>query len=146
MPAIQSYFSLLQINAQHLSKSEIAFFEAELFLFIGSQLFELIRKPDNDCLSNSNININKEIKVIEASLIRCIINDILSSDEYDLKGIAYYTDTPEDVIHDIVIGYNKSPSLLLTRKLIELHRSVRPSLYRNIGEKIKRELIGYVVE
>ncbi len=77
--------------------------------------------------------------MIEANFIRCIINDILSTEEYNLPGIAYYTDTPEDVIYEVAAGCNVRPTLLLARKIIELHRLVRPHLYREIMNKIINE-------
>jgi len=46
----------------------------------------------------AKINIEKEKSMIESNFIRCIINDILSTEEYTLPGIAYYTDTPEEII------------------------------------------------
>jgi hypothetical protein len=80
-----------------------------------------------------------EIAMFEANFIRCIINDILSTEEYTLSGIAYYTETPEEIVYDIAIGHNTSPSANLLRKIIELHRSVRRDLYRSIVEKIISE-------
>jgi hypothetical protein len=80
-----------------------------------------------------------EIAMFEANFVKCIINDILSSEEYTLSGIAYYTETPEEIVYDIAIGHNISPSANLLRKIIELHRSVRSDLYRSIIEKIISE-------
>ena len=74
--------------------------------------------------------------MLEANFIRCVINDILLTNEYTLQGIAYYTQTPEDVIYDIAVGNNQSPSFPLSRKIIEIHRTIKPDLYRNILKKI----------
>ncbi len=78
--------------------------------------------------------------MLETNLIRFIINDILSTKEYDLSGIALYTDTPEDVIYDLACGCNINPTFLLSRKIIELHRMARPNLYQEIANKIKQRL------
>lgn len=77
-----------------------------------------------------------ENTVMETDYIRCIINDILSTEEYSLAGIAYYTNKPEDVIFEIATGKNTDPSSSLLRKIIELHRSVRPNLYQEMVKKI----------
>jgi len=79
--------------------------------------------------------------MLESELVRCIINDILSTEEYSLTGIAFYTRKPEDVIFEIASGNNTDPSASLLRKIIELHRSVRPSLYQQIIKKIIAENI-----
>ena len=136
MAAIQPYLSILQIDTDNLTKSEIVYLEAELFLLIGSLLPKLTNNHINN-FQSLQVNLIKENTMLESNLMRQLINDILSSETYDIRGIAYYTDTPEDVIHDVVMGNNQNPSLLLTRRLIDLHRSVRPEIYRAIADKIK---------
>ena len=74
--------------------------------------------------------------MLEECLIKYIINDILSTEEYSLSGIAYYTNSPEDVIYEIAMGNNTNPSLFLSKKIIELHRSVRPYLYHELIKKV----------
>ena len=74
--------------------------------------------------------------MIETNLIRCVINDILLTEEYTLPGIAHYTDTPEEVIFELASGLNSSPTLLVSRKIIELHRTIRPQLYAGIVHKV----------
>ncbi len=75
--------------------------------------------------------------MIEANFVRFVINDILASEEYTLGGIAFYTRTPEDALYDVATGININPSLSLTRKIVELHRSVKPTLYQNLMRKIE---------
>lgn len=41
------------------------------------------------------------------------------------------------------MGHITSPSALLLRKIIELHRSVRKDLYREIMKKIMEEYLEY---
>ena len=74
--------------------------------------------------------------MLEAYFVCLIIKDILSSEEYTLDGIARYTDTPEEVVEEILSERNKNPSARFLRRLIELHRSIRPSLYLMIMKKI----------
>lgn len=131
---------LMEINHHKFSKEEHLFLEAELFLRICEEFKESIREQNKDYFRLMKFNTEKEDAMIEANFIRCIINDILSTQDYNLPGIAYYTNTPEDVIYEVVAGRNTSPSLLLSRKVIELHRSVRPNLYREIMSKIINEL------
>jgi hypothetical protein len=73
-----------------------------------------------------------ENKMLDANLLALIIKDILATEEYDLKGIAYYTKCHEDVLHEVVTGCNINPSAMLVRNIIELHRSVRAELYIKI--------------
>jgi hypothetical protein len=74
--------------------------------------------------------------MVEENFIVDVIKDLLISQEYSLEGIAHYTQTPEEVICDIAAGWNQSPSLQLSRKLISLHRLARPHLYREIMKKV----------
>ena len=60
----------------------------------------------------------------------------LSSNAFQCSNFAYYTQTTEEVIYDIVMGNNQSPSLSLSQKIIEIHRTIKPDLYRNILKKI----------
>ena len=73
--------------------------------------------------------------MLEANLIRYVIIDILSSQEYSLAGLAYHINCPEDVIYEIAMGINTNPSLILSERLLELHRLVRPDMYLNLIKK-----------
>ncbi len=77
--------------------------------------------------------------MLENKFIRCLINDILSTEEYNLSGIAFYTGSTEDVIFELASGCNTNPTFLLSRKIIELHRLVRARLYDEIIKKITKE-------
>ncbi|MBA3660150.1 MAG: hypothetical protein H0W64_00300 [Gammaproteobacteria bacterium] len=74
--------------------------------------------------------------MLENDFARLITNDILSTEEYNLKGIARYSDTPEDVIQEVIDGRNIRPSATFLWRIIELHRSVRRELYDAIIRKI----------
>lgn len=138
MSALQSLRFLLNIDSKNFSKEENFYLEASLLTRICEELKEVIRKENQDFFSLMKFGTERENAMLEANFICYIIKDILSSEEYNLAGIAYYADTPEDVIYDIAIGKNISPSLSLSRKIIELHRSVRPELYQQIADKIKQ--------
>lgn len=139
MSIIQPLFNLPGIDLHKLSKAERIILEAELFERICEELKEIIRQQKKDYFHLMKFNIEKENTMIEISFIRVIINDILLTEEYNLSGIAYYTNTPEDIIIDITTGRNTNPSLFLSIKIIALHRSVRPNLYKEIVKKILRE-------
>lgn len=141
MSTVQPLCLLLSIDSRQFAKEELLFFEAELFVRICGELKERIREQNKDYFRAMKFNIEKENIMLEIKFIRCIINDILSTEEYSLSGVALYTDTPEDVIYELASGCNTNPTFLLSRKIIELHRSVRPNLYREIANKIKQELL-----
>lgn len=135
MCTIQFHY-FLEINGFKLSKKEITLLEAGLFLHIYEELTEIIRNQYSNYFGLLKANTEKENIMIENNFIQYIIKDILTTNEYDLQGIAYYTDTPEDVIYDLVLGTHLVPSYTLARKIIDLHRSVRPNLYKQIFSKI----------
>jgi hypothetical protein len=129
------------INPHILSKEELALFEANLFTCICVELKNIFKKQYKTYLNAIKFNKETEDAMLESQLVRCIINDILATEEYSLTGIAYYTRKPEDVIFEIASGNNIDPSASLLRKIIELHRSVRPSLYQEMIKKIVVENI-----
>jgi len=119
-----------------LSANEQAVFEAEMFVKICAGLMEMMRIENKPYFRMLKLSTQKEDIMIETNFIRHIINDILATREYTLPGIAYYTDLPEEVILEVVTGQNTAPTLSLSQKLIQLHRSVRPQLYHSIMAKV----------
>ncbi|HVX00513.1 MAG TPA: hypothetical protein VHA52_08780, partial [Candidatus Babeliaceae bacterium] len=114
----------------------------ELFTRVCEALRDIFKTQFTEYFRLMKFNIEMENAMLEENFIRCVINDIISTEEYSLAGIAYYTQTPEDVIYDLASGRNICPSLPLSRKIINLHRSIRPCLYKNILKKITSEYIS----
>lgn len=137
MTAIQAISESLIMDDRQLSKHESMLLEADIFTRICEELKEIIKRENKDYFLIFKIDNEKGRYMIEADFIRCIIKDILSTEEYTLSGIACYTDIPEDTIYDVVTGSNASPSLSLSQKIINLHRAVRPQLYNSIVNKIR---------
>lgn len=136
MSAVQELCCLYGINPKQLSKEENILLEANLFVRICDELKEIFKNHNRDFYRLFKFTKEMENEMLEANFIRCIVNDILSTEEYSLDGIACYSNSPEEIIHEIAAGLNSNPSLLLARKIIELHRSIRPDLYRSIMFKI----------
>jgi len=139
MPAIQILSQFLLRDDIKFSKHESTLLEVELFTRICEELKEIINVENRDYFRLLKINNEKGKFMIETNFIRCIIKDIISTEEYNLSGIACYTGAPEDTIYDVAIGGNNSPSFSLSQKIIDLHRTVRPQLYRSIINKIRNE-------
>lgn len=129
----------LGINPNLLSKEETLVLEADLFLRICEELKEIYKNEYKEYFRTLKLNSETENIVMEKNLARCVINDILSTEEYTLPGLACYTHTPEDVLFEIASGINTDPTSSVMRKIIELHRSIRPNLYREILKKIIHE-------
>lgn len=136
MSAVQELCCLYGINPKQLSKEENILLEANLFACLCEELKEIFKNHNRDFFRLLKFTKEMENEMLEANFIRCIVKDILSTEEYTLDGIACYANSPEEVIHEIAAGLNANPSLLLARKIIELHRSIRPDLYRSIMSKI----------
>lgn len=136
MPAMEPLCQMLGINSNELTKEENLILEAKLFTHICEELKEIIKAHYKGYFQLMKFNEDMENKMIEAEFLRCVINDILSTEEYSLPGIARYTNTPEDVIHEVIIGNNNNPSFYFSRRVIELHRAVRPDIYQAIIKKI----------
>lgn len=136
MPAIEPLCKIIGINSQHLTKNEIQFLEAELFIYIYEGVIELIKSQNMDYFRLLKFNDEMENRVIEQNFIQYLLKDILTTGEYSVSGIAYYTYATEEIILELYSGNNANPSLILSRKIIELHRSIRPNLYKELIKKI----------
>lgn len=127
---------LLEINSIKLSKEANQILEAELFTYLCKEFKEIFRQKYTDYFRLMKMNKLMENMMLETNCVRLIIDDILATEAYTLEGIACYTDTHEDIIHEIMIGRNTDPSYSIVRKIIELHKSVRPNLYNDLVNKI----------
>ena len=132
MPAMDSLSQILCISTSQYSKHEKIILEAELFAITCDELTQHFTNGFQFIKSN----FDKENSTMELNLTMCIINDILLTEEYNLEGIAYHTQIPEEVILDILSGKNMTPSAWVLRKMIDLHRSVKQDLYKEITQKL----------
>lgn len=132
---------MIGIDPLFFSPTENAILEAELFNRICEGLIEHYRAQYRNYFSLMKFTWKMETAMLDANFIRYAINDILMSGEYSIRGIARYAETPEEVVCDILAGLNVAPTLSFARRIINLHRLVRPELYQNIIEKM---LLAYV--
>lgn len=114
--------------------------EAELFIRIYEELINTFRNEYKNYFRFINVTIEMENVMLEESLLRLVINDILLTEDYTLDGITTYTATHQDILQDIILGRNLNPSINLFRRMVALHRVVRNDLYQKIIRKIKVEL------
>lgn len=141
MSSTQPLCHSVGINSQKLSRNENILLEAKLFSCLCEELKNIFREQHKRYFDLLKFDRERENAMLEASFLRFLLNDILLTEEYSLAGIAYYTQIPEDVICDVMAGTNTVPSLPLGRKIIDLHRSVRPDLYRELIKKILEKYI-----
>ena len=127
---------VIGIEVRKLSKKENVVLEAELFIRVCDIIKEIFRKKNKYYFGVAKFNNKMENAMLDANFLRYMIHDILGSEEYSLEGIAYYTETPEEVICDVLSGRNTNPSLPLSWKIIGMHRTVRATLYREAWEKM----------
>lgn len=127
---------LIKIDTHKFTKEELIVIETELFARLYDELFAFYKNKHIDQFNMMRFSLDMDATMLEKNFLRFIINDILESSEYSLEGIACYTQTPEDVICDILAGINNNPSLFLSKKIIDLHRSIRPTYYQETMQKI----------
>lgn len=139
MSALELLCRLADVKPQQFSREENLILEAELFAQLCIGLKNRFRVEFNEYFTALKYNQETEDAVLEAHFLRCIINDILTTENYTISGIATYTQTPEDIIYEVATGQIINPSFMLTRKLIDLHRAVRPNLYREVVTKAVKE-------
>ena len=139
MSAMEPFSNLLGNIPRQLSKEESMLLEAVFFTRICRELKDVFKEESKEYFRLMKFNKKKENKMIERNLVRCMIKDIISTEAYSTSGIAYYTNTPVEVINDVASGANVFPSFTVVRKIMELHQSVRSELYKSILGKIIRE-------
>ena len=139
MSAMEPLYRLTGIPLSQLTEKQGLFLDAVIFTHICKELREIFRKQHIEYFRLMKFTPEKENHMLESEFIRLIIKDILKTGDYTLEGIAYYTDTHEDVIRELAAGLNTKPTALFFRKTIELHRTVRRELYSTIARKIASE-------
>ena len=139
MQLIGSFFRLADIRMNKISKSEMIVLEYYLFCHICNTLKEFFRSQYKNYFYLIKFGKSMEDVMLDTNFIRLVVNDILSTEEYSLAGIAYDTHTPKEVIYEISAGINTDPSLSVSRKIIQTHQFVRPGFYRDIFNKAIKE-------
>jgi len=129
-----SFFSVL--NTNNLSNKEIFLLEATIYVRIYYELIEFFKKQNENYFRFIKFTKEMEKNMLETNFLRLIINDILSTEEYALQGIAYYTKLPEDIIYEFASGINTKPSATSLLKILELHISIRKDFYKIIINKL----------
>jgi hypothetical protein len=141
MPATEPLCHLVGVSPAKLTKEENLILEIELFTRICEELKDSFKIRFKDYFRIMKCSAEMENAMVESVFVRCVINDILATEEYTLDGIACYTQTPEEVVYELAMGWNTSPSALLLRKIVELHRSVRRELYDAMMKKISATIL-----
>ncbi|EKD71612.1 MAG: hypothetical protein ACD_46C00144G0002 [uncultured bacterium] len=131
---VLSYFSRSNLN--NLSKAESFFVEATIFLRIYEEFFEILKTQYNGYLRLIKTEFGMENEMMEANFLKFLVNDILSTNDYTLEGIANFIRMPIDAVLEVASGINNNPSLMLATKLIKLHINVRKDLYGELMKKI----------
>lgn len=135
MPAIEPLKDLLKIIPKKMDPREQMLLEAGLLVFIHQILIDHQKMKNKNYFKLLKLSTDMENKMLEENLLSFIINDIISTGEYTLEGIAYYIDTHEDILFEIASGFNQNPSTIIFKKIISLHQSVRKDLYEAITKK-----------
>jgi hypothetical protein len=132
---------LVRLDSRKLSRIERILLEIKLFTCISKELQELFKRRYENYLRLIKSNQTQEHSMLDINLPQEVINDILSTEEYSLSGIATHIRIPEEVLSDIASGLNTNPTFESSRKLFELHITVRRDLYDTILRKIISEYL-----
>lgn len=142
MAAIELLSCFLGVNPKSFSKEEKLILEADLLATICKELKEIFREQYSNYFHLMKFNTEMEDNMLDMNYIRWALKDILLTGEYTLSGIAYYTETPEEVVYEVVIGSNLRPSAIFLQRVIELHREVKHELYISIRKKIAEQYLA----
>jgi hypothetical protein len=136
MSSVTPLYCFVKTDLNKFSQDERKILEAGFLSWICNELKNIFRKQQKEYFSLMKFTIEMENIMLDANFICLIIKDILSTNEYTIAGIAHYMNVHEDILHEIIIGLNTNPSAILLQRVIDLHRSVRADLYREIINKI----------
>lgn len=132
MAATDLMASLFGLDCDKLSKNERTLIEIIMINYVYQELVTYFRAIYDNQMEEFMLN---------GDVIRILVNDLVSSNEYSIQAIASYTGYPEDVIFDLAGGMNLNPTFALSTRIIELHalsrREFYNSLIKRIFEKIK---------
>ncbi|OGT35226.1 MAG: hypothetical protein A3F11_02150 [Gammaproteobacteria bacterium RIFCSPHIGHO2_12_FULL_37_14] len=143
MRIMQPLCRLANIKINKFSKDEIFILELFLTYHTYNAIKEFFKEQYKFYFHLIKVNKNMGDIMLESNLVRLIINDILSTGEYTLSGIAYDTHIPSEIIYDISAGINTDPSLSVSRKIMQTHQYVRSDFYRKILNRIIEEDIRF---
>ena len=136
MSSVEPLYRLIATNISKFSSDERKILEAGFFSWTCCEIKNIFRNQYKEYFDLMKFTIEMENAMLDANFICLVIKDILSTNEYTMSGIAHYMNVPEDTLHEIILGLNTNPSALLLQRVIDLHRSVRANLYREIIIKI----------
>jgi len=141
MPARTLLYQFLSNHTPNLSRRETIILEGLICDLVCQELKAFFRVQFVHWFRLLKLSQEEEKIMLDTSFIKLIIEDTVATDTYDLDGIARYTHHDREVIEDVVLGRNTSPSAELLQRLMDLHRSARPDLYAEIQRKITAKLM-----
>jgi hypothetical protein len=139
MPALEPFCQLLGIDFKKFSKNENILIEIDIFFRLQDKLKIYFNETSETFFKFINYGTEIQNMMREDNLIKAIISDILSTGDYTIIGISNYTNIHLDIVSDLACGLNTKPLTIYSRKIIELHRKVRPELYYSLAKKIISE-------
>lgn len=113
--------NLLGFKTKNTTKKEILILEIIIHFYIFQNLYNFFNEELKE--------IDMEGRMFDGEIIRRLANDLISSDDYSLAGLAKYTGYPEEVIYELIVGLNHNPTIGLANKIIELHVMSRREQY-----------------
>ena len=144
MATVEYLCCMAGVDPKKLSKEENLLVEAAL---VSGLCDELVQIYQVTLLANSKkCYEQKENEMTYGNIINLILQDLIKSNDYTIAGVAAYSNLPEEVIYDIAIGNNNNPSLDVSRKIIELHKSARFDLYQKVMQKITSSYVSDKLE
>lgn len=119
-----------------LSRAESILLEGVILVNVMEELLALFKDRDQEYRKLLKNEFYKEDETMDVNFLRHVVNDIVSTNEYTLEGIAHVIRMPLDAVLEIVTGLNTNPSLMLAAKIIKLHSDVRREFYKALMRKI----------
>lgn len=121
-------------SIKNISKKDKTIYQLIIYQFTYKRLTEYfygdLSRSKHACTENKGEFMK------EGEVIKKIVNELLTTGEYSIKGIAHYTGFHEDVIYDLASGINSDPTITLANKVIELHFLAKRDLYLSIFQDI----------
>lgn len=140
MSATDLLSCVFRLDTRKLTHTEKVRLEARFISLIYQEFQKHFRSRCDDLMSVFNSIDAMEENMYRMNFVGEMINDILMTEEYSLSGIACHTRIPEEVLYDVVAGLNTNPTLDLSRRIFELHATVKKDFYTALLKKISADL------
>jgi len=78
----------------------------------------------------------REGYAVDSKILQLVIQEMVTTGEYTLEGIAYYTQIPLDVVLDAACGINKQLAITPWLRIVKLYIQMKPEILSTLTNRL----------